>query len=400
MKHKIYLLGVLIALSSCMKLKKKSADADASPSASVEASELQSSKNLTVNEFGYEYVFDKYRSFQEVKFNFPSSWPDEIIMIETELDEQKIEKKSVLRDNETRVKIVPLMSKYKVSYKFYKSVAENLELLDEAEVLPVLDLELATDLNIAQQFNLNAKTKTIFIANLRIDENAHLFLENYSGRIQIANLESKFGFIQTFDSNQRAPLGLDGRSGGSVTIEIANAQGELNLVMIGEKGGDGDNAAEPSESKRGMKGIDGEKSKYNLKDISSFLPGGFVCVKAGTKGLNGGKGIRGDDGGDGKNGGHSGKAIVKLAAGALLINSQNKGGVKGLGSLAGLGGPGGIGGKTGTESDPDQVCGSVPAGSEGPQGDSGKDGHDGEDGVASKNQLFINGLKADFESEN
>lgn len=395
MKHKILLLAIPFVLSSCMKLKKKG-DEPAAPSAATEIVQQQATQK---EKFDYEYVYEPGQSVQKVLFTFPNHWPDQIVMVETNVNDENVHRQEAFDISKTRSVSVLLLPEIKVNFKFFKVVVGKLEPLEEVEVLPVLNLDLDTDLNLFKTYSLNSKTKKIFISSLRLRASSHLFLESFSGVIQIESIESEGGVIRTFPSDQRAADGVDGRSGGSVTFAINQGSGELHLEMVGEKGGDGKKPLPPGEDKRGAPGADGRQSFY-VPDMSIYGPRLQTCASPGTVGLPGDHGIQGDSGNDGMNGGNSGQAAVYLRAGNISVYSTNKGGAKGLAGAPGQGGPGGFGGKGGSYSDTSLVCGSFANGAQGDPGILGALGHDGEEGRAGKNRLFINGQKADFANEN
>ncbi|MBC7421601.1 MAG: hypothetical protein H7328_12810 [Bdellovibrio sp.] len=398
MKHKIWLVSVFIILSSCMKVKKKGDEAAPAEVKPVEVVELQQpaieqqADKPIVKVFSYEYVVQNGRSFQEVQFHFPSHWPNEIILKKTELSENKNSMQTIIRLDDSRTWKESLVGEVKISYQFLNA---QKEVLEDVEVLPVLNLQLSEDFNLAQKFKLNAKTKHIYIQSLRMEEKTHLYLEDYSGSVKIENLQSSTGTIQTFPLNQRAGFEQEGRAGGLLQIEIFTASGELNVTMVGENGGHGKAAREPDDTLRGAKGDDGSMPLVVFEVSPNQLFYKNVCAQEGSEGKDGSRGAQGFPGGIGKNGGNSGRATIKLWDANLKVSSPNLAGLKGLGQVGGRGGAGGAAG-LGTGGDP---CRLMKNGQPGGEGVKGVEGDDGRDGVAQKNSLFLNGQKVDL-SEN
>ena len=216
MKHKILMAVAIVTVSSCMKLKKKDDEA-AKPAPLAQAQEAKVEKPFVNDrtELDYEYdISEDEKELPAVKFLASADWPSEIVITKKVLkDSEKEEQKTIHFDDKGEWKDF-ITTENKVSYKFFSKVGTQSILLDEVEVLPVLDLKLTDDLNLAEKYKLNSKTKVIYIGNLEISQQKHLYLNDYSGQIIIQNINSSGGIIQAFAPLARAEVDQDGRSGG------------------------------------------------------------------------------------------------------------------------------------------------------------------------------------------
>jgi hypothetical protein len=401
MEHKIFLLVTLVFFSGCMKVKKKADEAQA-----AQAAEVHQVETLTVTKdqsFDYDYVVEEGRPFQQVKFRFPSKWPNDILVRKNHFSKPDAFVDSALQIKNEKTWVDALTSEEKIRYQFYELVGKDLKLLEEVEVLPVLDLALTEDLNLADKYSLTAKTKKIVISHLSIASGKHLFLNDYSGIIEINNLNSSNGVIQTFPDNAKASFNVTGRSGGLLRLKIMSGEGTLSINMFGEAGGDGANGAAPDASLMGAKGTQGTASKYNLSVVIGQLGSTYYCETQPGPGNKGGQGKRGFSGLNGAKGGNSGQAIIEVTnESTLLISSFNQAGLKGFGGAGGRGGAGGPGGDSGSINSNGLVsipCVLAGVGEVGVSGEQGDPGHEGQDGLVSKNQLFNNGAKTSFNNE-
>lgn len=197
---------------------------------------------------------------------------------------------------------------------------------------------------------------------------------------------SDSGVIQTYPDNLKASSDVDGRPGGSISIESKFARGSLSIFMRGEIGGDGSKgpphttrAAQGRQASGGSEDCSGEP--HFLRISSAKNPTKCRCIHPGEDGTDGETGVKGFTGYPAKNGGSSGVLRVSIIDGndfALsAINLPGKAGTPGPG---GDGQPGGFGGEGGTRSD----CIGRPGreGKTGPTGDAGSIALDGAVGVS------------------
>lgn len=342
MKHKIYIGIVLIFLSSCMKLKKKEKDA---VNPAIQAQEIKSEGVIVINhraELEYRYDMSKSSDMHQVHFYAPENWPEEVVVRKTDLENKseigvKLDEKHEWTD--------ALTKNEKITYQFYvyAKLTSELVLLSEVQILPVLNLTVDEDLNLAKMYKLNSKTKLIYIHDLKIATQKHLFLEDYSGSLVIDHLQTENGFIQTFPLDSRAENNHAGKSGGELKMIINNGQGQLMVMMKGQDGGHGSPADLPDNSLKGGRGSRTVESQFrNVGQTEGLLTQSiYDCIKQPGEAFDGNPGLKGFAGHDGKSGGNTGSIEITSHAGTLRIILNSLEGAGGQPSLGGIGGEGG-----------------------------------------------------------
>lgn len=199
-------------------------------------------------------------------------------------------------------------------------------------------------------------------------------------RLEIGELVSDQGTIQTFAEGQKAEIARDGRSGGKIELVVGRASGKLHLELRGEDGGNGVNGKDPDESLRGTKGYPGANAIYS----GSYDTGGHNLQSPAQNGGRGGPGLPGFPGGNGGRGGNSGSASIKiLEASEFDLSVQKIPGLGGVNGVGGKGGPGGFGGDPGKDLLAQGASRPIytspgPQGAEGPAGPNGNAGAGGE----------------------
>jgi len=448
------LLGIGL-LSGCMKIQKKEnkessapviATAPADPervspgAASVEPQvEVKKSpsiqKRTTVFQYHYELAKGEKTSDQgdnildRVQFEFPINTPQQLLVEKTILGDQKSGSAFLINLDVNGKWNDVIVSSNKVNYKFYKKDQDGQKLLNEVEVLPVLNLNLNQDLNLSSQYQINSKTKLIYFKSLEVSSEAHLFIQDFSGKIVIENLVSTNGTLQTFPTGQRADFGQNGRSVGDFEVNVINGSGRLNIIAIAESGGDGLPGQDPDESLRGRPGHIGEPAHFLSSGTSNCNGVSGLCIRSdlyecrqpGAAGTMGGSGLRGYPGHDAGDGGSVKPVKVTSYTAQVDFSFLGRYGQKGLGGQGGAGGFGGNGGPGGDGGvrdfirerggDPDnqkdkvkylfgvglsKVCEPSSPGAVGPRGEVGANGHDGRDGILRIPELFIEGQSVPF----
>lgn len=202
-------------------------------------------------------------------------------------------------------------------------------------------------------------------------------------RLEIGELLSDQGTIQTFSEGQKAEKGRDGRGGGKIELVVGRATGKLFLELRGEDGGNGLDGKDPDESLRGAKGYSGAPAMYS----GSFDTGGHRLERPAKDGGRGGPGLPGFPGGNGARGGNSGFASIRIIeTSEFELVAQKRPGIGGSYGLGGKGGPGGFGGDPGTDHLA-QGSGAAPytsPGQQGAEGPAGVNGNTGASGEAEK----------------
>lgn len=413
MLHKISLVGILVFSLGCMKIQKKEEGKDQNQNVDQPAPQTSSSSNEKeqehkqelINELDFEYVNES----DEVQFKFPSHWPHEVVVEKHRKTEKVFSRKISKLNNGWKDKIE---NSEKAHYKFFAKMSEQFIFLDEIEVLPILDLHLTTDYRLDEVYEIGQRIRKIRIRNLVLEKNAKIFIGAFKGQLQIDQLRSENGSIQTFPVGQRA-VEKDGRNVGGFHLDIRSAQGELNLALVAESGAHGLNGNEPDLSLTGTAGSDGEPSSFKARggDACAGFSRGQICLVRTVydcatepgRGMTGGQGLAGFPGGDGSRGGSVEKVKLQNIPSSLKIEISRIVGEKGQGGEGGKGGKGGPGGKGGDGGKKDflrvmkidlqdpqnalfagmlgKTCMPAAEGFQGPQGDKGLHGRDGSDGV-------------------
>ncbi len=351
MKHKILASVLLVSFSACMKVAKKGAENKVVPQ--VVTNEVPEEKNTrSQTELTYSYDVDGKANLKKVRFSAAANWPASVVVKKTDGDKAS---EFGAEFNENAEWSDLLISENKVNYQFFSKVEDQLILLEEVEVLPPLNIDVVEDLNLAQKYALNQKTKLIYFESLNIGLQKRIYFENYSGKIQIQNLVSNSGFIQAYSANARAVNDVDGKDGGVLRIEIKHGSGDVTVFMKGENGGHGSPARAPDAGLKGATGPRGTLAEFQIQVEGYGF--GIHCTKPSGISGNGFKGLRGYPGNTGKSGGHSGKATISNSDELLDVNLESQPGVFGTGSIGGGGGEGGDPGTPGDggEEDYDQV---------------------------------------------
>jgi hypothetical protein len=216
------------------------------------------------------------------------------------------------------------------------------------------------------------------IHRLKFEPESVLLTEGKDLVLNLIKLVSDKGKIVSFHKDTVAKPHNPGRHGGLIQITTLRAEGDLQILGRGEKGGVG---------KTGGKGATGAKG-------GAGLPGRFVvnfkgirCEKTPGDGENGKPGHQGERGGDGYRGGDSSEIFIQIIKPTTLnLNPQVIPGQGGDGGRGGLGGDGGPGGEFGL-----LIPGCQPAkvGAVGPTGTKGVSGNKGPNGKEIKPVLTI-----------
>lgn len=336
MKHKILISILLLGLSACMKVVKKGAENKVVPQEIASAQpELKITRNRS--QLTYSYDVDGKANLKKVRFVAAANWPTSVVVKRTD-GEKTSEFGAEFNENGEWLDLV--ISDNKVNYQFSSKLQDQLILLDEVEVLPPLNMDVTEDVNLAQKYSLNQKTKLIYFENLSLGLQKRIYLENFSGKIQIQNLVSQSGYIQSYPANARAVNDIDGKDGGILRIEILNGTGVMTVFMKGENGGNGSPAKPPDAKLKGAPGGPGTPAQFEFESLAM----GHVIHKCSTKpgeGSGGFRGRHGNPGNAGKSGGHSGRAIITNYSSDLEIMIEAQPGAFGIGSAGGTGGEGG-----------------------------------------------------------
>jgi hypothetical protein len=424
MKHKISIILILLAATSCMKVKKKGDEEVKQPEITMTQVEpepepesepipaVEPARDPVRIQKVFSYGYESAVSSDQVIFNIPNDWGD-LLWVEKSID-GKIFFQAPIDIKNTQWKD-KLSSDQKTNYKFFQGNSKNSKLLTEVEVLPALELFVNEDFNLAQTFQLNSKTKKIYIRKLDIRNSSRLFVEDYKGEIIIEELISDHGILQSFEAQKRAASEKDGRSVGGFDLKVLSGSGNLKIALYAESGGDGQPGREPDEKLNGQDGVEGTPAEFTLNyhdKCSICVPLlYYICSKPGGSGTDGAQGLRGYPGSDAGSGGSVEKINIANNSSEVKIDVIAFAGKKGIGALGGRGGKGGQPGRGADGNirdfykfnhvDPDdpnakdkiifkrieKTCEAAKDGNPGALGESGPKGRDGQDGIAIQTEI-------------
>ncbi len=242
--------------------------------------------------------------------------------------------------------------------------------------------------------------RLFFRAGSRIDMNGNGL------QIEVNEVISDGGVVQSFPENQTAGYGAAGRSGGEIVVKAKTGKGTLFVYGRGENGGPGVPGKVGGPGKKGQAGRSGLATHETVNVVCNCGPRSrelreqarqgnplamfqYVvernrhrCISQTGDGAPGEIGGPGGDGGAGGRGGDSGKVSVEISDPTLLqVKAHLVPGKGGTGGTPGEGGAGGAGGNPGDKDlDYYDVCRNGVPGPTGPQGPRGRSGSRGEDG--------------------
>lgn len=209
-------------------------------------------------------------------------------------------------------------------------------------------------------------------SSLELGPKGVLYTMGNKVRIHAQNFTTWGGVIASFPEGQQSTIG-DGRSGGHLMLWAQKAEGNLKVIMRGEKGKQGETGDAPNES---LKGYPGEPGAPGAHIGASESGPEYSKPGRGSKGYAGKKGFPGKQGYPGGNSGtFEFTAIQDLKLYLAVEIIAGPGGPGGRGGLGGAGGDGGVGGiRRGRDKDGPNG----PPGDPGPQGESGAIGSGGQ----------------------
>lgn len=229
--------------------------------------------------------------------------------------------------------------------------------------------------------------------------------------VNVNEIVSENGTIETFPEGRRADTENAGRAGGLVQIRAKTGRGVLHIVARGENGGAGAPGGAGAAGPKGTRGNEGQCDQRWTRALGSpvfnLIPVAYAgrdpgdirdpirrrlesyCKTQTGDGAPGGQGFQGSAGNAGRGGGDSAKVYVQIDDPARIqIKPYVFVGMGGSGGSGGQGGPGGPGGDPG-----DRRCNECRAANSGPpggQGPAGLQGPGGPNGQAQPICLRLN----------
>ncbi len=347
MIHKISILFLVLLTAGCVKVQKKG-DTEKNPDVTSPAQTPAQVAAAEVTPGGFDFDYDFSRGVQQVRFHIPVDWELPLV-VEKSAASKQIFEREILLDGQTWSD--SLNEDVKVSYKFFKKSGDQKTLLKEIDVVPAMDLDLDSELDLQKLYVLDSKVKKIHIRHLTMTSKAKILVGDYNGKITIENLDSDQGALQTFSEDARASSG-HGRHVGGFKLEILAGEGQFKINLFAESGANGNPALPPDESKKGTAGADGPPAEfYKYMPVCQgdlCLPVViFDCTAPPKSGGDGGRGLPGYSGNNGGNGGSVKKISVVNNSPQLNFEINSVAGTKGFGSAGGAGGEGGRKGRGG-----------------------------------------------------
>ena len=279
---------------------------------------------------------------------------------------------------------------------------------DSKETTP-LEIEVPKDLKISEFKDSgpnSAKSEITGYRRLFLERSNSLSTLGRQFSIDVEEIHSNGGEIQTFPENKTGDLGQNGRTGGTLAVRAKRVVGTLRIILRGERGGQG------LKGPLGPKGATGAQGREtHEREVMTYFcypQLKYWLDREGQAHLNRhpGRGGRGETGGrgfqgyEGKLGGNAGDLELQISeSDPSQIQILIQPGAGGLGGEGGDGGPGGDPGPGGAvpgNRSCMECCPSVPGdpGNSGPQGPKGPEGQKG-----SKGTVIFNGRTCDTSSE-
>jgi hypothetical protein len=237
------------------------------------------------------------------------------------------------------------------------------------------------------------------LGRLFLSKGSVVRLEKKDMALELLELHSAGGTIETYQTGEAAPEATAGRSGGRIQIRAGFATGTVTLASRGESGGPGLNGQNGKPGNPGADALpevrfyDGHAHGHSNMQSRMALPKEMfthvtIPRTPATDGQNGEPGAPGTNGGDG---GSSGGVLLKVdKAGSFLPIIVSQGGSGGSGGRGGVGGAGGEGGIVrDLPPSPHPLIG----GKRGIPGENGCDGTAGKKGADGPTEVVLQGNK-------
>ncbi len=233
------------------------------------------------------------------------------------------------------------------------------------------------------------------LGRLFLSKGSVIRLEGNDLSLELLELHSEGGTIETFRAGETASEANAGRSGGRIHIKAGLAVGNLTLASRGESGGpgtcgqNGNPGAPGSNVPPVFSLLDGRMVMTARVSISKEKPRKFVLERLpATDGQNGEPGSPGTNGASGGASGGIRLEVERAESFLPVIVSQG-----GAGGTGGRGGAGGAGGEGGLVTDLPPSPHPLMGGRKGAEGAPGSDGTVGEKGTDGPIEVILGGKK-------
>lgn len=233
------------------------------------------------------------------------------------------------------------------------------------------------------------------IRRLTLLEGAVIATNGQEIKLDVQELVSNNGVIDTTPYEPAPSIGVSGLAGGMVHLTAAVGHGNLNITAAGQNGGNGSKGAMGNS---GSQGAPGGNAAVNYTtectlavpflslfmidpDHHSHCFKNWYCSAETGDGGQGARGGIGHAGLIGGNGGDSSPVLIEIEDPKdIVVRVNPKVGVGGTGGPGGDGGSGGAGGIAGIR-DSGNLCRAAAQGPQGPRGAQGPQGPSGKDGI-------------------
>ena len=269
---------------------------------------------------------------------------------------------------------------------------------DSKETNP-LEIEVPKDLKLSEfkDSGPNSATEIIGYRRLFLEKSNWLSTLGRQFSIDVEEIHSNGGEIQTFPEEKSGDLGQNGRAGGILSIRVKRVVGNLRIVLRGEKGGQGLKGPQGSKGATGAQGRETHEREvmtyFCYPQLKYWLDreGQAHLHRHPGRGGRGATGSQGFQGYEGKPGGSTGDLDLRVSeldpSQIQILLQPGAGGLGGEGGDGGPGGDPGPGGSVPGDRACKECCPSIPGdpGDHGPQGPRGPEGQGGVKGVVTFN---------------
>lgn len=240
MKHKTFFAVLVLAtvMTGCLKVKNKNevAAAKAVPMKKQETAvpqKRESTRALLLSDVYVEFIGQPEPQRYDVLF----SWPETRDRIRLTVAGQVLVKADTQQITQHEFRDVQGGRNFSV-------LIEILDAQDHIISFETRDLEVPKDYVFSKNFRL---TNDLTITNSRVFfVEALVTTQHFKLNIKTKNIITVGkAYIQNFAANEKAMPITHGRNGGDIRIEADMAEGELDITMNSEAGGDGFKAVEP-----------------------------------------------------------------------------------------------------------------------------------------------------------
>lgn len=238
------------------------------------------------------------------------------------------------------------------TYKVGSHIDEKFIESYEVDVLIPLEITSSAMRSIPKhyyEFSKNADgLSKLEIVTLVLDKGFPFAFNKSVAEINVRKLVSKDGILESHSTESVADYNEKGHEVGPLNLNIFSGEGDVQIILRGQSGGQPPTPAPLGEEGRGPKGSKGtdgiQHHVYHIQLDNTLVE----CSKIVGQGGKGGKGVTGLPGTKGMNGGDSPIMYLNISSAAeIAFTIDRQVGIGGKGGDGGEGGPGGFPGDSG-----------------------------------------------------